>query len=329
VSSWPRVMCFVRLRGPRAVPRSSGNGNRPVAFGLSGAFVESDLVAVGVGEGEGPTEGAVDRCGDDGVTVGDESIVNGLDVCGVEPDRGTNAGLSNGCEIGAGNDVAECERDRLRLEDDGVRRSGRRADEAEVLLVERLRSVEVARLERDEIGAGSGHDAPSLRVSFLTQTNLCQNSDMSQDGVGVDLETSLGYLLKEASSALRAAMEGVLRPLGMSVTHYSCLELLAQRPGLSNSELARGAFVTRQSMNVLLQALEQEGYVTRPVAAPVGKVLPTRLTPRGRRSLEKATVAVRSVEVRILAGMTETEQSGAFRILQRMIHSLRDGNDGA
>jgi hypothetical protein len=26
---------------------------------------------------------------------------------------------------------------------------------------------------------------------------------MSQDGVGVDLETSLGYLLKEASSALR------------------------------------------------------------------------------------------------------------------------------
>jgi DNA-binding MarR family transcriptional regulator len=197
--------------------------------------VESDLVAVRVGEGECPTEGTVDRCGDDGVTVGDESIVYGLDVCGVEP-------------------------------------------------------------------------------------------DMSQDGV--DLETSLGYLLKEASSALRVAMEEVLRPLGMSVTRYSCLELLAQRPGLSNSELARGAFVTRQSMNVLLQALEREGYVTRPAEAPVGKVLPTRLTPRGRRSLEKATVAVRSVEVRMLAGLSETEQSGAFRILQTMIHSLRDGNDG-
>lgn len=125
---------------------------------------------------------------------------------------------------------------------------------------------------------------------------------MSQNGVGVDLETSLGYLLKEASSALRAAMEAVLRPLGMSVTHYSCLELLAQRPGLSNSELARGAFVTRQTMNVLLQNLEREGYVTRPAEAPVGKALPTRLTPSGRRSLEEATVAVRSVELRMLAG---------------------------
>ena len=145
---------------------------------------------------------------------------------------------------------------------------------------------------------------------------------MAQDRI--DLNTSLGYTLKEASSALRGAMEAVLRPLDMTVTHYSCLELLAQRPGLSNSDLARGAFVTRQSMNVLLQALEREGHVTRPAEAPVGKVLPTRLTPRGRRSLAKATVAVRSVEVSMLSGLTEAEQSKAFRILQSMIHSLRD-----
>jgi hypothetical protein len=39
-------------------------------------------------------------------------------------------------------------------------------------------------------------------------------------------------------------------------------------------------------------------------------------------------VAVRSVELRMLAGMTETEQSDAFRILKGMIHSLRDGRDG-
>ena len=137
----------------------------------------------------------------------------------------------------------------------------------------------------------------------------------------------MGYLLKESSSALRAAMEAVLRPMGMTVTHYSCLELLAQRPGLSNSELARGAFVTRQSMNVLLKAMEQDGYVSRPAEAPVGKVLPTRLTPLGRRSLEKASVAVRSVEAKMLGGLTQDEQSDAFNILQAMTNSLRDGSD--
>ena len=147
---------------------------------------------------------------------------------------------------------------------------------------------------------------------------------MSQAGEGIDLETSLGYQLKEASSALRAAMEAALRPLGMTVTHYSCLELLSQRPGLSNSELARGCFVTRQSMNVLLQALEREGYVTRPAHAPVGKALPTSLTDAGRRRLARATVAVRAIERQMLARLSDQDQVTTRRIWSSIIESLNE-----
>jgi len=148
---------------------------------------------------------------------------------------------------------------------------------------------------------------------------------MSQ--VGIDLDTSLGYLVKEVSSVLRTAMEAVLRPLGMTVTHYSCLELLAQRPGLSNSELARGAFVTRQSMNVLLQSLEEDGSVTRPVEARKGRALPAQLTPRGRERLAEASAAVRAVEVRMLEGMTPHERAAAHAALKSMAASLTDGSD--
>ncbi|GAB2968332.1 MarR family winged helix-turn-helix transcriptional regulator [Frigoribacterium salinisoli] len=147
---------------------------------------------------------------------------------------------------------------------------------------------------------------------------------MSPHDAAVDLETSLGYLLKEASSALRGAMEDALRPLGMTVTHYSCLELLAQRPGSSNSDLARGAFVTRQSMNVLLQALERDGTVTRPSEAPTGRALPARLTPKGRQDLEKASTAVREVEVRMLRGLTGAQQAHALHALRSMVRALRD-----
>ncbi|MBF4607355.1 MarR family winged helix-turn-helix transcriptional regulator [Curtobacterium sp. VKM Ac-1393] len=150
---------------------------------------------------------------------------------------------------------------------------------------------------------------------------------MSQDGI--HLETSLGYLLKEAASALRAAMEAVLRPLDMTMTHYSCLELLAQRPGLSNSELARGAFVTRQSMNVLLQALERDGFVTRATEAPVGKALPTQLTAAGRKQLEQASAAVRGVEVRMLDGLSDEQQVAARTLLRSMVRSLRTDGGAA
>jgi DNA-binding MarR family transcriptional regulator len=146
---------------------------------------------------------------------------------------------------------------------------------------------------------------------------------MRQDHDGIDLDTSLGYLLKEAASALRTSMEAVLRPLGMTITHYSCLELLAQRPGMSNSDLARGAFVTRQSMNVLLQALERDGSVTRAAEASVGKVLPTQLTDAGRTRLAAATAAVRSVEVRMLDGLTEDDRAEALRLLRSMVRALR------
>ncbi len=145
---------------------------------------------------------------------------------------------------------------------------------------------------------------------------------MTQEAI--DLDTSLGYLLKEAASALRAAMEDVLRPLGMTITHYSCLELLAQRPGSSNSDLARGAFVTRQSMNVLLQSLERDGVVERPATAPSGKALPTRLTDKGRSDLAAASAAVRSVERRMLGGMTDAEQSAARRALRSMVQALHE-----
>jgi len=159
-------------------------------------------------------------------------------------------------------------------------------------------------------------------VSLLTYP-VCQNIDMSQDGAGIELETSLGYLMKEVSSALRAAMEAVLRPLGMSVTHYSCLELLAQRPGLSNSELARGTFVTRQAMNVLLQALEADGLVTRSEQPPSGRALPTQLTAAGMAQLATASAAVRGVEDRMKSGLDAGEQNALRTMLSTCAASLR------
>ena len=45
---------------------------------------------------------------------------------------------------------------------------------------------------------------------------------MSQGGRGVELDTSLGYMLKVAASALHSSLDAVLRPLGMTITHYAC-----------------------------------------------------------------------------------------------------------
>jgi DNA-binding MarR family transcriptional regulator len=116
----------------------------------------------------------------------------------------------------------------------------------------------------------------------------------------VNLDSSVGYVLKQAAAALRNAMDAALRPLGLTVSQYACLELLRQRPGLSAAELARGVFVTRQSMHSVLQGLEDRGLLTRPATAPQGRALPTQLTDDGAYLLTKASQVVAAVERRML-----------------------------
>ncbi|HUQ58545.1 MarR family winged helix-turn-helix transcriptional regulator [Lentzea sp.] len=139
---------------------------------------------------------------------------------------------------------------------------------------------------------------------------------MGQGDMVGPLDRAVGYALKRAATALRVAMDAALRPLDLTVPQYSCLEVLSQRPGLSNAELARAVFVTRQSMNLVLRGLQDRGLVTRPATASHGRALPSELTSAGRTQLRAASIAVRAVEKRMLEPFSETRQN---RLLQDLI----------
>ena len=147
---------------------------------------------------------------------------------------------------------------------------------------------------------------------------------MTQREMVGPVDDAVGYVLKEAAVALRNALDAVLRPLRLTVPQYSCLEMLGQRPGLSNAELARSTFVTRQSMNVVLQGLVGRGLVTRPAAAPHGRELPTKLTAAGRDQLHAASAAVRGVELRMCAGLRPEQQQILLGILKTFCRNLTD-----
>ncbi|MHA3701941.1 MarR family winged helix-turn-helix transcriptional regulator [Jatrophihabitans sp. YIM 134969] len=131
-----------------------------------------------------------------------------------------------------------------------------------------------------------------------------------------------GYAIKRAQAALHARMERDLRPLGVTVSQYSCLELLAQRPGISNAELARGAFVSRQSMNVLLRGLEERELVRRDYAAVDGRAVPTRLTASGTRLIHRARAVIAPIEAEL------TDAFGArSATVVRSLHAAADRLD--
>ena len=134
-------------------------------------------------------------------------------------------------------------------------------------------------------------------------SRVCQNTAMSQD----DPRELLGYQLKHVQAALRARMDEALRPLGLSAPQYLCLELLSRAPGASTSDLAREAFVTRQTMSTLLRTLVDRGLAQRAAQASSGRALPVQLTPEGRSLLKEASKVTEEIERVMVAPLSETQ----------------------
>lgn len=136
----------------------------------------------------------------------------------------------------------------------------------------------------------------------------------------VDLPTSVGYLLKRAAHQLHGSMDAELRECGLSVAQYAALELLVQRPGLSNAELARGVFVSRQATHQLLGGLADAALVEIEGA---GRRQRVSVTAVGRDCLAEASRRVAAVERRMLADLTPDQQAQLFRGLTACVTALQ------
>lgn len=139
-----------------------------------------------------------------------------------------------------------------------------------------------------------------------------------------DVREHVGYRLKQAHSALRGAMDQALRDHGLTVPQYACLEILAVQPGMSNAELARATFVTRQSMNVVLRGLQESGLLTRPDTAETGRARPAKLTGEGARRLRSAQADVYAIEARMVRGLSADRRTAILEDLDRMTRALKE-----
>lgn len=130
---------------------------------------------------------------------------------------------------------------------------------------------------------------------------------------------TLGYLLTRTATSLRAKVAVRLEPLGLNLPEYICMRILRTHPGLSNSELARHAMVTRQAMNAVLHRLEQESLITRPESSTHGRSLPARLTRRGGALLDKAVEAVTAVENEVMHKLDADERVALKEMLAKCV----------
>ena len=117
-------------------------------------------------------------------------------------------------------------------------------------------------------------------------------------------EGHLGYLVRQANAAVRAAMERALADLAVTPPQFAVLTMIAAYPGISGADLARLTFLTPQTITVIVGNLEKAGSIGKSAHAVHGRILQLKATPKGRALLKRCRGRVKEVEERLgrLAG---------------------------
>jgi DNA-binding MarR family transcriptional regulator len=119
----------------------------------------------------------------------------------------------------------------------------------------------------------------------------------------------VGYLLRQANQAFRAAAHAELAPLGLTFPQYSVLSVADAEPGLSGAELARDSMLTPQTTNEIISLLATAGLLERRPDAGDRRLRRMTVTEAGRDLLSRARPAVHTVEQRMTSSLSAADQA--------------------
>jgi DNA-binding MarR family transcriptional regulator len=123
---------------------------------------------------------------------------------------------------------------------------------------------------------------------------------------------TLLYLMKQVELAVRARLDELVRPAGLTALQYTALTVLEQHPDLTSAHLARNSFVTAQSMADMVTTLRARGLIDRHQDPSDRRRLVLSLTADGKGLLDRYRQAVADLEAEMLRDLS-TDEAHALR----------------
>ncbi|MEU5599384.1 MarR family transcriptional regulator [Streptomyces sp. NPDC020298] len=140
--------------------------------------------------------------------------------------------------------------------------------------------------------------------------------------VGTRIRPSLLYMVKQVELVVRARLDELVKPAGITALQYTALTVLERHDGLSAAQLARDSFVTAQSMADLVRSLESRGLVRRERNPRNRRELLILLTDTGRELLAGFADPVRELEERMVAELTAHQEEQFRQALSKAWQAL-------
>ena len=118
----------------------------------------------------------------------------------------------------------------------------------------------------------------------------------------------LGYLLRQASSAVRLGIDRALEDLGVTNPQFLVMTMIHAYPGISGAEVARLTMLTPQTISLIVANLERDGRLRRAVSPAHGRIQPMELTDEGLALLAQCRERTRHLDARLSAGLTPDQE---------------------
>jgi DNA-binding MarR family transcriptional regulator len=125
------------------------------------------------------------------------------------------------------------------------------------------------------------------------------------------------YMVKQVELAVRARIDEIVRPVGLTATQYTALTVLERHPDMSSAQLARSSFVTAQSMADIITALEARALIERHRDKTDRRRLVVALTDKGRAQLDLCRDEVDALEATMLADLTAGQVKALRAVLAK------------
>jgi DNA-binding MarR family transcriptional regulator len=134
------------------------------------------------------------------------------------------------------------------------------------------------------------------------------------------------YMVKQVELAVRARLDEIVRPAGLTAAQYTALSVLERHTDMSSAQLARSSFVTAQSMADMITALEDRKLIERHRDWTDRRRLVVALTDTGRALLDRCRPEVADLEAAMLSGLSGPQTKSLRATLASCYGNLSHAN---
>lgn len=119
--------------------------------------------------------------------------------------------------------------------------------------------------------------------------------------------TGILYLIGRAEKAISRQMRKALKPLGLSLRHYTALSVFSTYQTISSAKLAELTIVSPQASNELIKDMEERGWIIKQPDPNHGRIIQIQLTETGKAMLATSNSVVADLDQKIFGDLPEQE----------------------